>query len=498
MTEVVVVGAGVAGLVAAIELAAQGLGVTVLERGASAGGKLRSVEVAGQQLDAGPTVLTLKAVFEEVFAAAGAALDDHLVLEPLVTLARHAWDGDRHFDLFADIDASADSIGVMAGAAEAQRYRRFCADARAIFQLLDNAFLRDARPTPLRLARRVGLGRLGALWGIHPFTSLWQELAKYFHHPRLRQLFARYATYVGCSPFAAPATLMLIAHVEQAGVWQIQGGMAALATALEALAGRLGVTFRYRCEVAAIDTENARVCGVSLAGGERVPAASVVANTDIAALSAGLLGRAAQRGVGGVAPRPRSLSAITWSMVAKARGFPLQHHSVFFGGDYLREFDELFQQRSVPHDPTVYVCALDRHESAGPPRASERLLCLVNAPAWDGTPQYDAGDLNDFTARMRRRLSHCGLELEYAADACVITSPAQFAALYPATGGALYGQAGHGWRASFSRAGSRTRLAGLYLAGGSVHPGPGLPMAALSGRLAAAALLADRGRGRPS
>lgn len=497
MTKVVVIGAGVAGLVAAIELAALGLDVTLLERGSAPGGKMRSVKVGALALDAGPTVFTLKGVFEEVFAACGTSLADHLELQPLSVLARHAWDPNSRFDLFANPARAEAAIGDFAGAAEARRYRRFCADARAIYQLLENAFMRDTRPTPLGLVRRVGLRRLGELSSIQPFTTLWRALGRYFQHPRLRQLFGRYATYVGSSPYAAPATLMLIAHVEQAGVWQVRGGMSAVGVALANLARAQGVSLRCGCEVRSIDTESGSVRAVSLSSGERLPADVVVANADVAALAGGLFGAAAQGSVRPVPSAHRSLSAITWNIVARTDGFPLHHHSVFFGADYAAEFSDLFTHHHVPRDPTVYVCALDRHDERPPPNAEERLLCLINAPALDATHDYSAAALAAHTASMQQRLRNCGLQFDIASEACVTTTPADFAALYPGTGGALYGRAAHGWRASFARTGSRTALAGLYVAGGSAHPGPGLPMAALSGRLAAAAIVHDqRARGR--
>ncbi|MGA9601422.1 MAG: CrtD protein, partial [Methylocystis sp.] len=175
--------------------------------------------------------------------------------------------------------------------------------------------------------------------------------------------------------------------------------------------------------------------------------------------------------------------------------------NVFFSEDYRAEFDDIFARRRLPRAPTIYVCAQDRGEDEAPTRAPaqpERLFCLVNAPALEEAGGIDSAELRACQETTFRRLARFGLELTFDPATCVRTGPAEFSQLFPATGGALYGQASHGWRASFTRPGSSTNILGLYLAGGSTHPGPGAPMAALSGRLAAHRLMADLASTRPS
>lgn len=493
MNPVLVIGAGVGGLVAALELAVRGHEVTVLERAATPGGKLRSIPVAGRALDAGPTVFTQKPWFDDIFARAGARLDEHLRLTPLTVLARHAWSDGSRFDLPTDGEAAVDAVGCFAGREEARRYRRFRADAAAIYQVLEQPFMCASRPSLPGLLARVGFRRLPALAAIRPFTSLWRALGDYFHDPRLRQLFARYATYVGASPWHAPATLMLIAHVESLGVWQLEGGMARLAEALAKLAAARGVTFRYDCEVSGIEREGGRVRGVRLADGERIAASAVVANIDVGALRNGSLGADLRTAV--PAHAARSSSALTWNVVARTAGFPLHHHNVFFGDDYAEEFAAVFERGALPRDPTVYVCAQDARLDDSVDARERGLLCLINAPANGDRVAYDAARVAQAEKTMRERLARAGMTLSIEPAKCVVTSPADFAARFPGAGGAIYGPVGHGWRASFVRGGARARVPGLYLAGGSVHPGPGVPMAALSGRLAAAALEEDLRRG---
>ncbi len=473
---VLVVGAGVGGLTAAAWLGGAGCDVQVLERAAAPGGKLREVALGASRLDAGPTVLTMRWVFDELFAELGTPPGGVPRLQAAAVLARHAWSAGEWLDLPAGLQAAVDAIGRFAGTAEADRYRAFCARAQRIHDALEQPYLLASRPTLPALLWRGGWRGLPGLARIAPFTSLWSALGRHFHDPRLRQLFGRYATYCGSSPWLAPATLMLVAHVERSGVWFVEGGMQRLAEALAAVAQRQGARLRCGTEVEQILVRDGRACGVQLAGGERLEADAVVFNGDVAALAAGLLGPAAQRGWRG--PPARSLSALTWHLQAHAEGPALHRHNVFFGADYRAEFQALAAGR-LPPDPTVYLCAQDRPGRPGA-NGPERLMALVNAPA----RPLAAEEIAACQEASFQRLQRCGLKL-VSQSPPLVTAPQHFAALFPGTSGALYGTPTHGWQASFRRPGATSPLPGLFLAGGSVHPGPGLPMAALSGRQAA-------------
>ncbi|MBV9116338.1 MAG: phytoene desaturase [Acetobacteraceae bacterium] len=478
------------GLAAAIDLARAGLDVLVLERAEAPGGKVRTVRIGEAAIDCGPTVFTMRWVFDELFAQSGASLDERLPLRRAEILARHAWSETEQLDLFADPERSADAIGALAGAREAEGYRRFRERARRVFDALDGPFMRATRPTPLSLVAGAGLSGFGTLWGVSPFTTLWRALGEYFRDPRLRQLFGRYATYCGSSPFLAPATLMLIAHAEERGVWLIEGGMHRLAAAMAGLAAERGAAFRFGAEATAIRIARDRVAGVELASGERVAVEAVVVNADCAALAAGAFGPEAAGAVP-AAGGARSLSALTFAMLAEPKGFPLSRHTVFFSRDYPAEFADILGRGRLPAEPIVYVCAQDRDDSGALSASPERLFLIVNAPANADARDLTAAEIATCETRVAALLARCGMRLDCRPEATVATTPGAFAARYPATGGALYGRALHDPMAAFHRPTVRTRIPGLYLAGGSVHPGPGVPMAALSGRQAASCLLAD-------
>jgi 1-hydroxycarotenoid 3,4-desaturase len=498
-----IIGAGIGGLAAALDLANQGFDVTVFDQAATPGGKIRSLAIGNAPVDAGPTVFTMRWVFESLFADAGESIDQHLILRPATLLARHAWYNDARLDLFADVKRSAEAIGDFAGPQEARAFLAFCQRAQGVYAALEQSFIRDQRPSlPALVARMLkqGPGGMAALFRISPFTSLWRALGQHFRDERLRQLFARYATYCGSSPFQAPATLMLVSHVEQQGVWYIEGGMHRLAKAIESIARARGVRFCYDSRITEITAEDGAITGLTYmdASGAKghLQTENIIANCDVNAIAAGHFGQSVASAMSHTPRKRRSLSALTWTLTGRAHDFPLIRHNVFFSRNYRREFDDIFTRQRLPVEPTVYICAQDRMDAAAPSDSSERFLVLVNAPAIGdeivAEQALSAEEIQRCEKATFDQLRRCGLTLNLHTPHKIVTTPKDWEQLFPGTGGALYGRASHGWMASFQRPAAKTRIRGLYLAGGSSHPGPGIAMSALSGRLAVQALLTDQ------
>ncbi len=484
---VVVVGAGVAGLAAAMTLASMGARVTLLERAATTGGKIRTVPSATGPVDAGPTVITMRHVFENLFRRTGSPLQDHveLVEEPL--LARHWWPGGGSLDLFADRGRSIDAIRAFSDARSALEFERFAKESETLFKAFQRPIIEAAEPSYSAMIRHVAM-RPWLAPMIGPHQTLRQRLKKRFSDPRLAQLFGRYATYVGGSPLSSPAILSLIWHTEASGVWIVKGGVTALAEAMTQQAAAMGVDIICDTDVARIAVGEVEDVSGRIWFGDAVLYAG-----DPAALRAGLLGDWPKGAVADDAVNQRSLSAYVWAFAATPDGpagdEPLAHHNVFFGRNAEAEFRDLAAGRP-PADPTLYICAQDRGPGQSPTSA-ERFEIIMNGPDAPLGARPTVEEQETCQTRTFETLTDFGLTFSPQPGRAALTTPADFGALFPGSGGSLYGLSPQGLDATFRRPTARSKLAGLYLAGGGVHPGAGAPMATLSGLRAAEAIATD-------
>ncbi|MCK0151290.1 FAD-dependent oxidoreductase [Marivita sp. S6314] len=481
---VIVIGAGIGGLAAALPLVHRRYDVTILERHAAPGGKMR--QIGG--VDAGPTVLTMLDVFEALFMDVGESLSDHVTLIPQDILARHWWPDSGPLDLFPCAEKSADAIGAFAGSKSRDEFLTFTHRAARLFDGFRDPMMLRAEPKLGSLAKHVIMNpRL--LLDMGAGKTLKSLLRSSFSDPRLQQLFGRYATYVGGSPDRSPALLSLIWEAEARGVWCVQGGMHALARSISDLIQSKGGKIRLNADVQSIETRSGGVSGVTLATGEHIPTDQIVFNGDPRALALGLLGDAVQPIAQITTKRARSHSANVWSFRATPSDIPLSHHNVFFCDPGKNEFADI-ERGEIPSDPTLYVCAEDRGQNTPVPD-EERFEIIMNTPPLTQRAAQSE-DYETCHTRTFPRLQRFGLTFSPEPDHWSLTTAKSFDALFPGSAGSLYGQTPHGMMAALERPTARTSIKGLYLAGGSTHPGAGVPMAAISGRHAAAAIVTDQ------
>lgn len=480
----VVIGAGMGGLAAAIRLAAGGCRVTVVESADGPGGKARARPTKAGPAAMGPTVLTLKAEVDALFHLCGTTTEAEVSLLRLPRLARHWWPDSGPLDLHPDREANIEAVRAFAGPREAAGFAHFDARARALYQAFEQPVMRAPRPDLAAIARTT-LSQPGLWPPLLPGMTLDRWLGQFFRDPRLRQLFGRYATYVGGRPAHTPAVLALVWQAEAQGVWAVTDGISALAQALARAAERLGVRFVYATLAHRIVRQSGRVSLVETDQGHH-PAEIVVFNGDPRALTDGHLGEAAQTAL--KPPGKPSLSAWVWSFAAAPSGpcaAGLIHHNLFFTADPSAEFGPIGQGR-MPQDPTLYVNAQDRELGPTPPL--ERFQIIMNGPA--NQPDQPDED-RSCTDRTFPPLSRMGLTFSPPPDTQALTRPQDLAQRFPGSQGGIYGASPEGVLAAFRRPVARTALPGLYLAGGGVHPGAGVPMALLSGRQAALQALQD-------
>lgn len=491
MSRVVVIGAGVGGLAVAARLAVKKHDVTILEQSTTPGGKLARYERDGFVFDTGPSLFTLPAVYRDLFLKTGRPLEESVDLQPVEPAFTYRFaDGSSVVVPGVDPAKAAQAFGAAFGGTAEQDWSRLIQRAARMWQVTRQPFLQsplDGWRSLLALAKDPRDVRTVA-----PRTTLRELGREYLADPRLRQVLDRYATYAGSDPRKAPAVLATIPYVEQTfGAWHLGGGLATLGDALVRRCAERGVTIRYGTDVTGIDLEGGRVSGVRLADGERLPADLVVANADAGHVYRDLLDDPrAQKVYRDLRRTTPSLAGFVLLLAVRGRTPGLTHHNVWFPADYDREFDEIFGPRPQPvDDPAIYVCAPD-DPLMRPDDDSEAWFVLVNAPRHqDGserTIDWDAPGLAEHYAdQVLDRLAARGMDVRERLAWRETRTPADLERMVRAPGGAIYGTSSNGSRAAFQRPANQSPVPGLYLVGGSSHPGGGLPLVGMSAEIVA-------------
>jgi len=477
MTEVAVIGGGVGGMATAIRLAARGHQVSLYERRTELGGKLTELRRDGFTFGLGPSLLTLPAEFAALAAEAGRKLDELVTLRPVDPVCRYYFADGSVLDAASDPAAMAAAVDRLAPG-EGAAWRRYAAWGERCWAASERAFL--AGPLEVSSLRR-RTARPADLLASAPGRTLAGHAARFFTDPRMIQYACRYATYSGSSPYQAPAALGCIPYLEHArGAWYVPGGLARLRDALAVLLAETGVEVRTGTEVSQVLSAAGAVTGI-VANGERIRAGVVVCDADSARLYRDLYpDRAMRRRIGRLGPSSSGLLVLAG---VRGRTPGLAQHNVIFSADYRAEFADIFRRRQPPADPTIYLgCPAGQDPSAAPP-GHENLSLLVNVPAgsparWDRTPA-------EYQALLLDKLAAAGIDIRGRLLFTEMLTPADFERRYDGWQGSIYGTPHHGRLAPFRRPGNRGPVRGLYLAGGSVHPGGGLPLVVIGSRIVA-------------
>jgi phytoene desaturase len=493
---VIIVGGGLAGLSAAIRLAVMGFRVELFEKNERVGGKMNTKTLRGARGDyhfgTGPSLLTMPFVFDELFAFAGVERSSVLDFAPLEPICRYFFADGARLDSSSDVEKMAGEIRRFASAQDAENYKRFLDYAHRIYDLTAEIFLFTPFQELRKLARARFIPTLLQLPRIDAMRTVHETVAKFFQDERLRQLFDRYPTYNGSSPFQSPATLNIIPWVEYGlGGFYARGGMYRIAEEMENLARRLGVVIRTNAPVEKILHDGKRVRGIE-ALGERFGADYVVCNADVVEAHNVL--------IDGFESRRRRLNALEPSLSGMVflwgmkRSFPeLTHHNIFFSKNYHREFEQIFRAKTAPDDPTVYVSISAKSDAEQAPAGGENWFVLLNMPYLNGQ------NWRDESLRMKeatlRRLQASGIDAADAIEAEAVLTPQDLYDLYRSNKGSIYGISSNTRSAAFVRPANRSRdLRGLYFCGGSSHPGGGAPLVVLSGKITAELIAEDASR----
>jgi phytoene desaturase len=473
---IIIIGAGLGGLSAACRLARAGFSVSVLERNETVGGKVNFVESGGYKFDTGASLLTMRRVLEDLFEFCGKHVEDYLEIVPLEPICRYFWADGARFDASTNIAKTEREIEKLEPR-DVENFRRYLADSKQKYEIAERTFLaKSLNDLPRLLTPKY----LPDLLKLSTLKTLDKHNAAYFESRKLRQLFNRFATYNGSSPFETPATFALIPFVEFGlGAWYVRGGMYEIPRALERLAKELGVEIKTRAEVEKIVVENKKAVGV-IVNGKTLSADLIVSNADAVETYRSLLPLEKFQN------REPSCSGFVL-LLGTRRKFPqLAHHNIFFSDDYKAEFDALFKQKIPAPAPTVYICATSRSDESQAPENHENLFVLVNAPYTNERTDWEKEKQN-YRDLIIKKLEDFGLEnLNAAIDFERIITPADFEKKYRANRGSIYGISSNGIFSAFMRVPNKSReIENLYFAGGATHPGGGIPLVLLSGKMAA-------------
>ena len=475
MKHAIVVGAGIGGLASSILLANKGYRVTVLEKNSTVGGKMQQYEADGYRFDTGPSLLTMPFLLEKVFESSGESLTDYLEYSELDPLCRYFYPDHTIFDNYSDREKSKKEIAKFAPK-DVKLYDRFLKRSKKIYERTADAFLFNPlyQLSDFTTVNFLNLLRIDAL------STVSQKVDRMFYSSYLKQFFKRFTTYNGSSPYRAPATLNVIPHVElDQGGYYVHGGMYKIAKSLEKLALKQGVQFSLNSPVEQIQTENDLVKGVRLKSGEKLLCDLLFANTDATDTILNLMPESSftekkRKKQKSIEP---SCSGFVIMLGCNKKWDQLKHHNVFFSSDYKKEFDDIFDKKKLPEDPTIYIANTSYSDPQHAPENSSNLFILVNAPYIDSYQNWP--NLKQFyTTFLIEELEKRGLTgLNQSIETIEIITPLDFFEKYRSNRGSIYGTSSNSKFSAFIRPRNREKtFQNLYMVGGSTHPGGGIPL----------------------
>ena len=470
-SKILVIGAGLGGLAASIRLARAGNEVEVWEKNDAAGGKLKEIARDGFRWDTGPSLLTMPHVLRELFAAGGERMEDHLELVRLESACRYFWTDGSVIDEDAAFWSQPDVA-------------RFLEYARGIYELSGEAYLHHPPSEFWRAFTPGNLGKLRHLGKVATARTLAMEVERRITDPHLRQIFLRFATYNGSSPYLTPATFNIIPYVEaEFGAWYVRGGMVRIASELAALAQRCGVTFRFNTTAVGWDGKTANAHD-----GTKAQADFLICNEDVLSACTGFLAATTSSARQRALLQPSlSTSGFILFLGVRECDSRLGHHNIFFSDDYAREFTEIHTDKISPSEPTVYISVSSRTDPDHAPEGHDNYFVLINAPTRDPKQAWTESEARAYRDVVIKRLARFGFsDLTERIVSERLFTPSDFARRDLAHHGALYGWASHSLRTSLFRPPLRAPgTRNVFFTGGTTHPGGGIPLVLLSGKMVA-------------
>jgi phytoene desaturase len=494
MAKISVVGAGIGGMSAAARLAKQGHQVTVFENSDQSGGKCRTEWFGDYAFDTGPSLLTLPAVFRDLFLKTGKRIEHVLDISPVDPAFNYNFaDGSKVTFPNLSNPKTYQEIEKSFGISASQSWRQIIERSEKMWEASRDSFIESELTSIWPLLLRKNL--INQINQISPFTSLRSLSEKLNLDPHLKMIIDRYATYTGSDPRSAPAVLLTIAFVESTfGAWHIKGGIGQLSVALEQRCRDLGVDFQFKSLVTKIVVERNKVEGLVLSEGKIIKSDLVVSNSDAEYTFNSLIGNEVSSARG----ERRKLKSATKSLAgfslllgldnSKSKPVDVDHHNVYFPENYDLEFDQIFTQKVPVTDPTIYLCA-PKDSSMVKGADKDAWFVLVNAPRHEPESGWDwKHGGQEYAQKIISKMDDLGLNVTNRLDFMEYRTPADLENYAMAPGGSIYGTSSNSPVSAFLRARNRSKVKGLFCVGGSAHPGGGLPLVGISAEIVAKAI----------
>lgn len=476
----IVIGSGIAGLAAAIRLKAKGYQVQVFEANAYPGGKLSEFQLGTYRFDAGPSLFTLPEEINQLFTLCGENPKAHFEYLKLPVTCHYFWEDGKSLKAFSDINLFAEEVETKLGE-PAAHIRDALHNADYIYRHLSPLFMHrslhkwNTWTNPQALRSYLKMGKLGI------FKTMNAANASLFNHPKLVQLFNRYATYNGSDPYQTPATLNIIPHLEfNIGAYFPKKGMHDITRSLFELAKRQGVEFSFNAKVEEVLTENGKAKGV-MVGKNEFLADVVVNNMDMVNAYKSILRKEKQPQK--LLNQPKSSSALIFYWGVKKEFKELDLHNILFSENYQKEFEHIFKLGTIYEDPTVYINITSVYKKDDAPEGCMNWFTMINVPNnqgqdWD---KMIAEARNNIISKINRTLN---TDIEPLIEVEEILEPRTIESKTSSAQGALYGNSSNNRYAAFLRhANFSSDIGNLYFCGGSVHPGGGIPLCLLSAKI---------------
>lgn len=476
-----IIGAGIGGLATAIRLAAAGNQVQVFEANAYPGGKLTEVQQGAYRFDAGPSLFTMPSYVEELFEIAGKHTTDYFQYEKLDVICNYFWEDGTNLLAYADEHKFAKEVNNKLGV-DGQVIHKALADSQKKYELTGQTFLHHTlHSSKTWMTKEVAKAML-QLPSLDIFKSMDAVNTKNLKHPKLVQLFNRFATYNGSNPYKAPGILNIIPYFEhKIGAFFPKGGMHSITMALFQLAKDIGVQFHFEQRVDEIIVTNKKIHQIEVAG-QRLAFDQVVSNMDVFYTYKKLLPQ--EKHPKQILKQKKSTSALIFYWGIKKQFDHLHLHNIFFSDNYKAEFDHL-DRGHLFDDPTIYLNISQKLEKNDAPAYGENWFTMINAPNNSGQ------DWEKLIARSRQQIIQklnrmLNIDVESLIECESILDPRSIESKTASHTGALYGTSSNHRMAAFLRHPNFSRhIKNLYFCGGSVHPGGGIPLCLLSAKIVA-------------